>query len=112
MRHPPYGVIIEEIDPGERFSLVRDSEISGENAGSGSAIGAEFRGNGNGGILNSVVGGEAASGSGYGVHFVSTAAKAKVIYSALIGSTASVNDEAAQTNCKGNLDADLNDVGC
>ena len=59
MRHPPYGVIIEEIDPGERFSLVRDSEISGENAGSGSAIGAEFRGNGNGGILNSVVGGEA-----------------------------------------------------
>jgi len=109
---PTYGVIIEEIDPGERFSLIKDSEISSENAGSGNAIGAEFRGNGNGGVFNSVVGGEAASGSGYGVHFSNTSAKAKVIYSALIGSTASVNDEAAQTNCKGNLDADLNDVGC
>ena len=59
-----YGVIIEEIDPGERFSLVRNSDISGENAGSGNAIGAEFRGNGSGGILNSVVGSEAATGSG------------------------------------------------
>jgi len=108
-----YGVIIEETGAGDRFSFIRESDVGAEvETGSGNAIGVEFRGNGNGGIFNSVVVGEAASGSGHGVHFVSTAANAKVIHSALIGSTASVNDEAAQTNCKGNLDADLNDVGC
>lgn len=108
-----YGVVFQESGSGERFSMVRDSEIVSEVVGgSGNAIGVEFRGNGSGGIINAVIGGEAATGAGHGVHFVSTAENARVVNSALIGSTASVNDEAAQTNCKGNLDADLNDVGC
>lgn len=108
-----FGVIIEETGTGERFSLIKDSEIGAEvETGSGNAIGAEFRGNGNGGILHSVVDGEAVSGTGYGVHFTHTAVNSKVGYSALIGTTASANDEPAQKNCAHTMDSDLQDVDC
>jgi hypothetical protein len=112
-----YGVVIEETGTGERLSLIQGSEINAEvEAGSGNAIGAEFRGNGTGAILRSVVGGESGNGNtgnSYGVHFTSSAQNAKVGYSALIGDTASVNDEVTGTkNCVHNIDADLQDVDC
>jgi len=109
-----YGAIIEVTGTGEQFSMIKESEIGADLAsGSGNAIGVEFRGNGSGAVLHSMLVGETDTGSGYGVHIATSAQNAKIAYSALLGTTANVNDEVpATTNCTHNIDADLQDVDC